>query len=429
MYNKLKNNILKKDILLYLLSGVLITLPLKYGYGTLSIVLFLVFCLLNYKKTKPLYSIALLLPIVFYLFMVLSLLWTVDIKLTMGGLKKEIFFLLFPLAFIFVDDLKHLNLNKLLKIYTYGIVIYILFTLTNAFIRYVQTNNFEVFFYHELVTIEVNAIYVSVFVSFTLFYLLALPKRTNLEQFFLALTIVYVVLLSSKSILFIDFILVIIFYTFYSKVPKSVRLLTVFSVLAFLVMSLFYVKKIRERFLEEYETAFVDNTLNKRNIEKGKVYNVSLKQAWTNKTFAPNQYFPGTALRVFQFRVFIENIKEEQNLFNGFGLEASQSSIQQKAKKYNLYQGYGDFNFHNQYIQTFSELGLIGFLLLIGMLMINLKSAIQSKNFMHIVFAFTMIFLFLTESFFCRQRGIVFFITLYCVFHVLTQNKKEKILE
>ncbi|WP_282786549.1 O-antigen ligase family protein [Flavobacterium croceum] len=361
--------------------------------------------------------------------MVLSLLWTVDIKLTMGGLKKEIFFLLFPLAFIFVDDLKHLNLNKLLKIYTYGIVIYILFTLTNAFIRYVQTNNFEVFFYHELVTIEVNAIYVSVFVSFTLFYLLALPKRTNLEQFFLALTIVYVVLLSSKSILFIDFILVIIFYTFYSKVPKSVRLLTVFSVLAFLVMSLFYVKKIRERFLEEYETAFVDNTLNKRNIEKGKVYNVSLKQAWTNKTFAPNQYFPGTALRVFQFRVFIENIKEEQNLFNGFGLEASQSSIQQKAKKYNLYQGYGDFNFHNQYIQTFSELGLIGFLLLIGMLMINLKSAIQSKNFMHIVFAFTMIFLFLTESFFCRQRGIVFFITLYCVFHVLTQNKKEKILE
>ena len=166
MYNKLKNNILKKDILLYLLSGVLITLPLKYGYGTLSIVLFLVFCLLNYKKTKPLYSIALLLPIVFYLFMVLSLLWTVDIKLTMGGLKKEIFFLLFPLAFIFVDDLKHLNLNKLLKIYTYGIVIYILFTLTNAFIRYVQTNNFEVFFYHELVTIEVNAIYVSVFVSF-----------------------------------------------------------------------------------------------------------------------------------------------------------------------------------------------------------------------------------------------------------------------
>jgi len=66
-------------------------------------------------------------------------------------------------------------------------------------------------------------------------------------------------------------------------------------------------------------------------------------------------------------------LQEQNILFTGFGLEASQDQIEKKALQYNLYDGYGEFNFHNQYIQTFSELGLIAFLILLGMLYFNLK--------------------------------------------------------
>lgn len=174
----------------------------------------------------------------------------------------------------------------------------------------------------------------------------------------------------------------------------------------------------RERFLLEYETAFVDNTINEKiGNENEVVYNVSLKQAWNDAEFQQNQFFPGTALRVYQFRIFTELIREESVFFTGFGLEASQDQIQKKAVHYKLYNGYGDFNFHNQYVQTFAELGIFGFLIIILMLFITLKKAFQNMDFLQITFGITMIVLFLTESFFCRQRGITYFIILYCLFN------------
>ena len=52
------------------------------------------------------------------------------------------------------------------------------------------------------------------------------------------------------------------------------------------------------------------------------------------------------------------------------------------------------------------------------MLFVNLKNGINNKNFIHISFAVLMISLFLTESFLWRQRGVMFFTIMYCLFNV-----------
>lgn len=348
--------------------------------------------------------------------MILSLFWTRDFKLSLAGLQKEIIFLFVPIAFLFIPKLSVPQRYKIVGIFSYGMVLYCVFYLAKAVFRYISTSNLEVFFYHELVSLDVNAIYVSVFVSFALFYFIDKKNKTDLTRIIIGFLAIMIFLLSSKSIIFIDFILIIGYYSFFSDVPKSVRFLTITVVSAFLMFSLFYVENVRERFLLEYETAFVDNTINEK-IGNGNVYNVSLKQAWNDAEFQQNQFFPGTALRVYQFRIFTELMYEESVFFTGFGLEASQHQIQKKAIQYKLYDGYGDFNFHNQYIQTFAELGFFGFLLLLLMLGTTLKKAFQNKDFLHITFGITMIVLFLTESFFCRQRGITFFIVLYCLFN------------
>jgi O-antigen ligase len=116
-------------------------------------------------------------------------------------------------------------------------------------------------------------------------------------------------------------------------------------------------------------------------------------------------------------RIFTEMQKEKPTFFTGFGLEASQDKIREKCKIHNLNNEYGEYNFHNQFIQTFAEIGIIGLLILIAMLTVNLFNGIKQKDFLHIAFAITMIMLFLSESFFCRQRGIVFFTLLYCLFN------------
>jgi hypothetical protein len=150
---------------------------------------------------------------------------------------------------------------------------------------------------------------------------------------------------------------------------------------------------------------------------------LTIKEAWTNEKFTPNDYFSGTAFRVYQIRLFIEFLKEEPVFWGGFGYNASFKKLEEKAIKYNVYRG-GDFqkgyqskNFHNQYIQNFIELGVFGIIILILMLGLNLKNGIFNKDFLHISFAVLMISLFLTESFLWRQRGVVFFSFLYCLFN------------
>jgi O-antigen ligase len=427
-YQKIKELIKENGVLTYLLAAILITIPLKYAFSSIATIVFVLASFFLRNKIKFSFNKSIVLPALFYILMVLSLLWTKDTALTTGGLKKEIAFLFLPLTFLFVSDLQKITKHHIIKLFSYSMVIYSIYYLLKATFRFLDSGQLAVFFYHELVTQDLNAIYVSVFASLAVFYFVSLKEKGPLQKMALAILVGIVFLLSSKSIITIDFLLIVFYYSFFSNVPKSVKISTIIAVFSFLFFSLFFVKEVKERFLLEYETAFVDNTINE-NIgnENEKVYNISLKQAWCNTEFQQNHFFPGTALRIYQLRIFKEMLQENPILFTGFGLEASQEKIREKAKQYNLYPGYGDFNFHNQYIQTFSELGLIGLLILMAMLFLNLKNAWQNKDFLHITFAVTMIILFLTESFFCRQRGVLFFVTLYCIFNSTVVTKKERV--
>ena len=282
------------------------------------------------------------------------------------------------------------------------------------------SHNTDVFFYHELVTKEVNAIHVSVYVAIAFFYFFTKPIKKLLDLLILVILFTMVLLLSSKNIIVVFVALMVVYHLFYSKLSHQLRLKNMLVVAAAL-MSFAFIGKIKDRFKQEYETMMTDSTVNDVISKKDAlVYNVSIKQAWTNETFKPNDYFPGTAFRVYQFRIFLEMMKENNIFWQGFGLNASYKKIEQKGIYYNLYlgdnttdsQGYQSKNFHNQYVQNFAELGVFGFLLLVIMLIINLRNGFRNRDFIHISFAVLMISLFLTETFLWRQRGVVFFTTI-----------------
>ena len=198
------------------------------------------------------------------------------------------------------------------------------------------------------------------------------------------------------------------------------------SILTLILVAIFSFGKIKNRFLVEFQS-------NTKTSVSHSVYNeadegvnyISIIEAWNNEKFSHADYFPGTAFRVYQFRMFLEIFSEEPLFWKGLGLNASQPKLLEKEKKYELYPGYGLFNFHNQYVQNFAELGFIGFLVLITILAINIKNAFKRKDFIHISFAILIISLFLTESFLWRQRGVVFFTIFYCLFNTtILHNKK-----
>ena len=355
--------------------------------------------------------------------MLLSVFWTIDSKSTFQALSKELPLLLIPLVFLISKDFTKIQKQKLLKYYSFGIVLFCCYYLLKALIRFALTQETEVFFYHELVTKDVNAIHVSVYVSVAFFYFFTKLNKVFFDYLSLSVLLLMVFLLSSKNIIVAFLVLILLHFVFNTKVSKKMRLRNLIIVIL-LISSLAFVGKVKERILFEYQTNMADSTINDV-ISKGdeKVYNVSIRQAWNNETFKPNDFFPGTAFRVYQFRVFLELMQEENKWFTGFGLNASYPKIEEKAIKYNLFlgsetdEGYQKKNFHNQYIQIFAEIGIIGFVLLLLILVISLKKAIKNKDFVHFAFTILMISLFLTESFLWRQRGVVFFTIMYCLFN------------
>ncbi|HEY4628861.1 MAG TPA: O-antigen ligase family protein [Flavobacterium sp.] len=439
-YNYLKNAFqeLKQESSshpsIFFILLVLLTIPLSYVFNSIALGLLVVTTIITFKKEHLKIDFYLFLPILLYFLMLISIFWSIDVNGTLKALSKELPLLLIPLCFLLFRPLSPEQKQKIIKYYSYGILLFSIFYFIKAIIRFLITNDPSVFFYHELVTKDVNAIHVSVYVAMAFFYFFTKTIKSVFDIIAIGLLLIMVFLLSSKNIIVVFIGLMVCYHLFYSKTSKKMRLKNLVLFIVFL-FSLTFVGKIKERFQQEYETMMTDSSVNDV-IGKGsgKVYNVSIKQAWTNTTFQPNDYFPGTAFRVYQFRIFLEMLQEDAIFFTGYGLNASYPKIEAKGIQYNLFlgddqqEGYQTKNFHNQYIQNFAELGIFGLLLLLAILFVNLKNAIKTKDFIHISFAVLMISLFLTESFLWRQRGVMFFTAMYCLFNsefIQITSKKE----
>ncbi|WP_291130383.1 O-antigen ligase family protein [Flavobacterium sp. UBA7682] len=435
-YNSLKNvfqNLIKeskenRSFIPVLL--VLVTVPLSYAMNNIALGLFFAVAVINFRKANFFFQSHLILPILLYALMAASYFWSIDKESTLSALSKEVSLLIIPLGFLFIKDFSKDEKKKIISYYSYFIAILVVYYLIRAVIRYFVLQDFRVFFYHGtnednfgLVPKLLNAIHVSVFVAVAFFYFFTKEIKSRMDIFLSVLLFGFVLLLSSKNIILVFILLVILHLFFFSKASHKLRLrnLIVFGLIIGLIFSF---GRIKTRFQQEFQTN--TNKSLSANVIEGVpvgVHYVSLKEAWSNETFTPNDYFPGTAFRVYQFRIFTELLCEENVFLTGFGLNASYPKIEEKAKHYNLFmgndetEGYQAKNFHNQYIQNFAELGILGFVLLLLMFVINVKIAYKSKDFVHFAFAILMISLFLTESFLWRQRGVVYFTIMYCLFN------------
>lgn len=428
-YQNLKQEYNNHPSLLFVLLS-LLCIPLGYAFNSISLVLLIIITIINFKKENFHIEWVQIFPIVLYVLMLFSFVWSIDKDRTISAILKELPLLLFPICFLLFRSFSELEKQKIIIGFSYGMVAFSLFYIIKATIRFFISKDSSVFFYHELVTKDVNAIHVSVYMATSFFYFLVKPIKTNFDKLALALLLLMVFLLSSKNIVVVFIGLLGFYYLFFSKSAKKLRLRNLILFLVILA-SLPFIGKVKERFKQEYETIMTDSSVNDViSKESGKIYNVSIKQAWTNQTFRPNDFFPGTAFRVYQFRIFIEFLQEEAIFWKGFGLDASYAKIEEKGGQYHLFlgdennEGYQKMNFHNQYIQVFAELGIFGIVLLILMIALSIRNSIASKSYFHIAFSVVMVSLFLTESFLWRQRGVTFFIIMYCLLNAKTKSEK-----
>ena len=411
------------------LSILICIIPLPNVINNIVVGIFVFYTILQIRRVKFVFTIEMLLPIVFFLWMAISCFWSTDFIGSLHALPKESSLLLLPFccAIIFIH-----NKELLIKYYSISMSFYIVFFLTKAVFRFLTEENITVFFGHELVTKDLNAIHFSAFVSVAFFYFLTKEIKTKIDYLQLLLLALFLTLLNSKSIIFVDILLVGLYFFFYSKSANKMRLRNI-VLLGIVFFSFLFFNRIKEKIEFEFQLN-KDNNIGHTVIPKEIVGDriISMKEAWENDKFEQTDFFSGASFRVYQFRMFLEIMKEENVFFQGLGLNASYKKLEEKGLKYNIFhgnettEGYQKKNFHNQYVQVFAELGFIGFVILALILFVNLKNALKNKDFIHIAFAILMISLFLTESFLWRQRGVVFFTAFYCLFNTIYLSEKEK---
>ena len=163
--------------------------------------------LVRAKKLKFNLSFSLLLPILLFILMMCSFLWTIDIERTAKAAPKEAFLLVIPLLFAVIPRFSRNQIDKISKYYAYGFVIFALFFIFRAVIRYFILLDTDVFFYHQdqdkdlgLISKDLNAIHFSVFSILAYVHFLANEIKTVWQKVAMSILLFFILHLFSGTI-------------------------------------------------------------------------------------------------------------------------------------------------------------------------------------------------------------------------------------
>ncbi|MBL4663218.1 MAG: O-antigen ligase family protein [Flavobacteriaceae bacterium] len=393
--SRISNILTSQNTYAVLIAALMIALPLSYGFSTGVLIALLAVSLASLRFHKFKFDKVFIVPMVLYVIMIASLLWTDDLKVSLRGLERQLALILIPVAFAAMPVLSEKTRNLILYWFSLGLSLLAIFFVLWATFTY-KSGHTETFFYHGLVSpLGLNAIYVSVFVSLSVLFLLFKQKRNIWSLVALAILSIFLLLLVSKIIIVATAIIGFVGMTQNFKRTTILKLIPI--ILGGIALLVFTSNPIKDRFQREISVSNISEVM-----EAGQF----------NKTYD----WTGTTIRLFQARIFSEMLEEDPIFWTGYGVNNSKKKIIEKQESYNLWQGYNTYNFHNQYIQAFAELGIFGLLCLFLLLGVILYRYLQTKDILLLFLFFIMLVVFITESYIWRQRGLYHFLVLFCLF-------------
>lgn len=385
-------------VTLFLIALTLSTLFIGYALSSFFTGLLFVHALLKANFSKLKFTFQLFLPILMYLLFCFTYFWSEDKGLTLRGVGRLISLLIVPFIFWVIPNIKKRDLFFVLDFFTKSNLVFSGLFLTTSYIRYLDTGYLNEFTYHSLVSVlDLNAIYVSIYFLISVFYLISKEIKKRIDYFQIAVFVIMLILLSSKVVIAMLFIslLVYLIINFKKRIINYKRTL----IFAF--------------FLIGIGSIFSSEIITRVNEEK----KINIEEVLNSKKFGKVYIWTGASIRLFQLRILSYQLKNEKIFWKGFGLFASRKSLRDYHAKFDTYKGFHEYNYHNMYAQILSETGFFGLFILIVLIVSNFSQAIKSKSFIFIFFNILMSIWFLTESALWVHRGVLFFIIFYCLFN------------
>lgn len=388
-----KNNILL--LIVYLIYAGLLLPSLIANYILIG---FLVFCLFFLIKEElwryPFDNKLTLLLVLFYLLHIVGLLYTENIKQGLFDLEKKISLIAIPLlasplfsgfSIRKIHQLR-IGIGLLSLASTVGFLVF-------AGFKYYAQNDKDAFYFENF--IPYNYVYYSYYLSFTVLCLIYELWNAKVKPFWRftslillpAYTIAILTIVSSKMGILSFLVGYIVLLVFHIKSFKLV-IAGLISILLISVLLISTNMTTLERFVNLKEKVEI--------LEKDK--------------YAFDEPFTGLTLRLTFWRLAVKHMVEDDVYVFGTGTGDAQDYLNNIYALHNLDAGgYKDFNPHNQWIQTFLQLGLVGVFLLVVIFVLSGIRAIKNNSFILLLFLIITFCFMLSESILEVNKGIVFF--------------------
>lgn len=384
----------------------LCTTIFKHAIANIFLAILIVLFFLNWVYKKSIFfNKSILLISLYFLWGASSLIWTTDFSNTIRGIGITLPLLLIPILISQYSNFRTDDLRKTIKVFSIGLLSYMLICLLNAGLLFIKDKHFSHFFYHDLVSLfDNNAIYISLAVATCILFIFNLPTKKNIDYLILFFLGVFLLLLASKNLIVTTFLLTVL-SLFKSKNTLKTGAIISTVLMLIVLMVMFIENPIKDRFQDEL--------------------NLNLYYVLNGQDFYDYK-FNGIEVRLFQWRLMGEMIMNNQIGIFGLGLHNIDYLLSQYFNYYNLYKGYFQINFHNQYLQTLGEIGFIGLALLLSIFIHTIYNAIKYGNHYKMLFVLLFLASFFTESFLSRQKGVFLFATIYSLLFIhnnLIENK------
>ncbi|MBK9638750.1 MAG: O-antigen ligase family protein [Bacteroidetes bacterium] len=330
-----------------------------------------------------------------YLLYVIGLIWTENFKYAGLDLQIKAGFLLLPL-FIGTLDLSLKEFRKTTLFFIIGCALACLVLLANAFISFIETGNHTSFFYISYSSLLMHPTYISMYLNMAILFLLQkmfdTKKEQHLKYYSAGILFFFVQLfqLSARTSLAVAMLTFLLAACYYLRKGEILRIKKwhFISILLFSTLSYFALQGFNNRFNQ------VSNAITSTPADQ----------------IQPE--YNSTTGRMEIWRESMEILQD--NWLLGTGTGDVKDELMKTYEKHQFHYALDKkLNAHNQFLQVWLTLGIVGLLLLIWSLALPIYRLKSQGQPLFALFAMVIILNSMTESILEVQKGVLFFVFFY----------------
>lgn len=398
----------------------------------------------NYRKkliklSKDNFAIGLM---CLYFLYAISFFWSANEIVAIDDIILKSPFLVFPLVISSVKNLTIKQLDIVFLSFSFTSLLLNLFCFGNALFSFLKTGLVSDFYYTNL-PLNMHVAYQSMFTCFSIviFVYLFIKKKfitSWIAYCTVAIQIAFVLLLASRMQILILVVITPLYLIpyYYKKKQISFGLLytALIFVFSFLIISIPPTLNHKEK-RKSINIAVDDDNSNPRKliwtsgievIKNNWLIGTGIGQAKEALSSRYSQHIinapssdnlvESTMLQIQKNNKIVSSLKEQavdsNTTYEKELKDYAKDVLISKNNKYKVYLQ-KQYNFHNQYLQTFGEIGIFGFLMLCYLLAHLFIQSIRIKDYLNVFFLLVVGASFLTESMLERQAGVAFFAFFY----------------